>query len=368
MVLSFATGKAPTGNYFRKVYNALYKARTKWRPIGIKLDIEVSDLDDIEEYKGNDRRLEEMVRKWLKNCPCWEALIAALKSPQVDEGGIVYEIELVSPENCYMTGKGLEVARLGEEATAALHALDLGGREREKPIHNISYELCAVSCQDAPTVKCWVTKRDRNYEIRYNPTTRGQHQLHVKVDGKLVKGSPFSVVVKIPIEKLGTPFRTIDGLNVPCNVAVNKRGEIIVLSMKDIVYLFLVCGERRSVRLDPKAQLLAMQLDQPCGVSVDEDGNILVADYAKHRIQKFSPDGNCKFIKSVGTMSNGPLFNMDLLALPLVRKAGSMYVTYRSPHLSTVIPYGALNCPSSVPLAQKVLTNYPWLVNTDTRS
>ncbi len=69
------------------MYNALYEARTKWRPIGIQLDIKVSDLDDIEDtYKGNDRRLEEMVCIWLKNRPNWEALIAALKSPQVDEG------------------------------------------------------------------------------------------------------------------------------------------------------------------------------------------------------------------------------------------------------------------------------------------
>ncbi len=161
-VLPFITGKALTGNDFRKVYNALYEARTKWRPIGIQLDIKVSDLNDIEDtYKGNDQRLEEMVCKWLKNRPNWEALITALKSPQVDEEGIAYEIEsLVSPENCYMTGKGAEVARVGEEAIVTLHALDLRDRECEMPIQNISCEL--VSCQDASTVKCSVKKGKRH--------------------------------------------------------------------------------------------------------------------------------------------------------------------------------------------------------------
>ncbi len=328
-VLSFATGKALTGSDFRKVYNALYKARTKWRPIGIQLDIAVSDLDDIEDtYKGNDRRLEEMVRKWLKNRPNWEALIAALKSPQVDEGGIAYEIESVTPENCYMTGKGAEVARVGEEATAALHALDLRDRECEMPIQNISCEL--VSCQDASTVKCSVKKGDRSkYEIRYNPTTRGQHQLHAKVDGKHVKGSPFTVVVKVPIEKLGTPIRTIGdpirtigGLNVPWGVAVNERGEIVVAETgRDCVSIISPQGEK--IRRFGSCGSAPGQFSDPEGVAVDRDSNILVADFKNTRIQKFSSDG--KFIKSVGTFGNGPLQFSSPLGIA-VSQEGRIYV------------------------------------------
>ncbi len=295
------------------MYNALYKARTKWRPIGIQLDIKSSDLDDIEKRYfvtwGNDRCLEEMVHKWLKNRPNWEALIAALKSPQVDEEGIAYEIESVSPENCYMTGKGAEVARVGEEATAALHALDLRDRECGKPIQNISCEL--VSCLDASIVKCSVKKGDRSkYEIRYNPTTKGQHQLHAKVDGKHVKGSPFTVVVKIPIDKLGTPIRTIGGLTVPWGVAVNERGEIIVAEFGGrCVSIFSPQGEKiRSFGSHGEAP---GEFNCPTGVAVDRDSNILVADFDNDRIQKFSSDG--KFIKSVGTKGNGPLqFNYPI--------------------------------------------------------
>ncbi len=294
------------------MYNALYKARTKWRPIGIQLDIEVSDLDDIEKRYfvtwGNDRCMEEMVCKWLKNCPNWEALISALKSPQVDEGGIACEIESVSPENCYMyiTGKELEVARVGEEATAALHALDLRDQECEMPIQNISCEL--VSCQDASTVKCSVKKVERNkYEIRYNPTTRGQHQLHVKVDGKHVKGSPLTVVAKVPIEK---PIRTIGGLNQCYSVAVNERGEIIVAERGGhCVSIFSPQGEK--IRSFGSGGSAPGQFSYPEGVAVDRDSNILVADYGNHRIQKFSSDG--KFVKSVGTRGNGPLqFNYPI--------------------------------------------------------
>lgn len=60
------SSKALTGNDFRSVYNVLYKARSKWRALGIQLEMDVSDLDDIEEHRGNERRLEAMIRKWLK--------------------------------------------------------------------------------------------------------------------------------------------------------------------------------------------------------------------------------------------------------------------------------------------------------------
>ena len=46
-----------------------------------------------------------------------------------------------SPEKCYATGKGLEVATVGEQATATLHAIDADGKECEQPLVNTSCEL-----------------------------------------------------------------------------------------------------------------------------------------------------------------------------------------------------------------------------------
>ncbi len=209
----------------------------------------------------------------------------------------------VSPENCYMTGNGVEAARVGEEATATLHTMDTEGQECENPIENIACEL--LSCHDASTVKCGAKRGKTNkYEIRYSPTTRGQHQLHVKVDGKSVKGSPFTVVVSVPIEKLGTPIRTIGGLNRPWGVAVNERGEIIVAENGGhCVSIFSPQGEK--IRTFGSEGSAPGEFSNPKGVAVDRDGKILVTDCGNHCIQKFSPDG--KFIKSVGTGGNGPL-------------------------------------------------------------
>ena len=47
------------------------------------------------------------------------------------------------------------------------------------------------------------------------------------------------------------------------------------------------------------------QFQDPCGVSVDDEGNILVADRGNHRIQKFTNNG--QFLASVSTKGTGSL-------------------------------------------------------------
>ena len=55
----------------------------------------------------------------------------------------------------------------------------------------------------------------------YQPASRGRHQLHIKVEGDHIKGSPFPVTVKLPV-------LTLRGVNRAIGVAFNKRSEIIV--------------------------------------------------------------------------------------------------------------------------------------------
>ena len=129
----------------------------------------------------------------------------------------------VSPERCYATGKGLEVATVGGQATAILYAIDADGKECEQPLVNTSCEL--VSDAGGPTVKAAVQKKERNkYAISYQPTHRGRHQLHINVEGVPITGSPFAVIA---VKNLSTPVRTIGGVKGPWGVAVNQRGEII---------------------------------------------------------------------------------------------------------------------------------------------
>ena len=200
----------------------------------------------------------------------------------------------VSPERCYATGKGLEVATVGEQATAILCAMDADGMECEQPLVNTSCEL--VSDTGGPTVKAAVQKKEKNkYTISYQPTHRGRHQLHIKVEGVPIRGSPFGVVARLSIQKLGTPIRTIGGLNRPWGVVVNQRGEIIVAENSGhCISIFSSIGEKiRTFGSKGSAQGQFIG-----GVAVDGDGNILVVDINNHRIQKFTAGG--KFLTTVG--------------------------------------------------------------------
>ena len=51
--------------------------------------------------------------------------------------------------------------------------------------------------------------------------------------------------MKLPLEKLGTPIRTIDGVQGPRGVVVNQKGEVVVTEAQNsMVSVFSPDGER----------------------------------------------------------------------------------------------------------------------------
>ena len=231
-------------------------------------------------------------------------------------------IEEASPERCYATGKGLEVADPGERATAVLHVVDTKGNAYTRPVETVTCELESDSTGEK--IKCAVKKTEGNrYEISYQATSRGRHQLHIKVEGDHIKGSPFPVTVKLPVQKLGTPVKTMRGLDKPWGVAVNQKGNIIVAE----------CGHHCVSIFSPEGEIKSFgsrgsdhgQLNQPRGVTVDGDYNILVVDSGNHRIQKFTSDGN--FITAVGKCGSKRLeFNCPI-GIGVHPRTGMVYVT-----------------------------------------
>ena len=140
-----------------------------------------------------------------------------------------------------------------------------------------------VNYSVSPTVKAAIQKKKKNkYTIRYQPTHRGRHQLHIKVEGVSISGSPFAVTA---VKNLSTPIRTISGLKSPWGVAVNQRGEIVVAEYGGhYTSTFSPSGEKiRTFGSEGSAQ---GQLNCPHGVAVDGHGNILVA--ANDHSQKFT--------------------------------------------------------------------------------
>ena len=90
---------------------------------------------------------------------------------------------------------------------------------------------CELVSEIAGTrASCSVERRGQSqYEISYQPTIKGRHQLHIKVQGQHIRGSPLSLAAKSPVEKLGDSILTIDEVCGPFGVAVNQRGEVVVV-------------------------------------------------------------------------------------------------------------------------------------------
>ena len=210
---------------------------------------------------------------------------------------------LPDPLKCHATGKGIEAAVVGEMSTAILQAVNFKGQPCEEPIQSSECEL--VSELSGIRTRGSVERKGQSqYEINYQPTIKGRHQLHVKVESQHIRGSPFTISAKSPVEKLGTPILTLRGMRGPYGVAINQRGEVIVAERDGhCVSVFSPSGEKLltfGTRGSGEGQF-----KNPRGVAVDGEWNILVADSNNHRIQKFTPEG--QFLTSIGAKGIGRL-------------------------------------------------------------
>ena len=226
------------------------------------------------------------------------------------------------PSTCRATGKGLEVATIGERSSAVLQIVNFKGQPLEQLIRSFKCELVS-DITGSRTQGSVERKGQSQYEINYQPTIKGRHQLHVKVEGQHIRGSPFTITVTSPVEKLSTPIRTIGGVKKPWGVAINQRGEVVVTEFTGhCVSVFSCSGERLlsfGTRGSGQGQLL-----YPDGVAWDHDQNILVVDNGNHRIQKFSADG--QFLTAVGTRGSGRLQFLSPTSIAVNKRKNKIYV------------------------------------------
>ena len=305
------------------------------------------------------KQIKEMTSNF-KPTPYEPANIKFLPFPELTQAcqqfGEFYQ-QKVYPEKCYATGMCLNKAKLGEKASVILHIVDQKGKAYTKPVDTLTCVL--VSSMTNKKIECSVKKTDQvsQYEISYRATSRGSHQLCIKVEGKHIKGSPFPVTVKLPLQKLGTPIKIINindsELKQPWGVAINQRGEIIVAIAGDnghCVSTFSPAGEK--LQSFGSHSTGCGQFNGIRGVAVDSDGNILVADCNNDCIQKFTSDG--KLITTVGKKGNNPLgFNQPtgVGIHPLNKKVYiTEYQNHRvrilNPDLSFYSSFGIYGCGS----------------------
>ena len=220
--------------------------------------------------------------------PCEQATTSFTPSAQLfkncKEFGDLYQIDLP------------RISKVGMKSTSKVQFFS----STDPPVP----EAQLVSRLTDQTTKCVVTKRGKGeYEISYQPTMGGAHQLHVRVGGEEVKGRPFPVTVKTPVDKLGTVIKTIDGIKGPRGVAVNKSGEVIVAEyVGDCVSIFSATGDKLRT-LDTRGTAVG-EMKNLRGVAVDSEDYILVVDTGNYQLLKFSRGGD--LIAAVGSEGDGP--------------------------------------------------------------
>ena len=295
----------------------------------IEENLKAGYKNDVLEMESHSKQVEELTTPFQSDLlrPSTGADLEFTGSKNYDLSNLtlfrVLSRDLPAPSKCYVTGKGKEVAFVREKAIAVLRIINC----RSKPCVDWikTLECILISEVTGTRTKCSAERRGQNlYEISYRPTIKGRHQLHVKVDGQHVRQSPFSVSVKTPVEMLGNPILTIDGVSKPWGVAINQRGELLVTEgNKHCVSVFSPAGVKlRSFGTQGSDQ---GQFQTPRGIAVDSEGNILVVDHDNHRIQKFTAEG--KFLKAVGSHGDKPLQFSSPISITFATGSKKIYVS-----------------------------------------
>ena len=188
----------------------------------------------------------------------------------------------ISVENCTVDGNGLTGAQVDN---AASFEVCINARTGHPYEEEAEVSATIVHSETKKTIKSSIKKENHRYKISYCPRERGRHELTVTINGRAVRGSPFSVVAMPSSRQLGKPTKVIGGLNRPWGITVNSEQQIIVAeSGSGLIKIFNSRFEKIKTFNSPGKR--------PAGVTVDDADNIYITSYDAHTVTKFTANGD----------------------------------------------------------------------------
>ncbi len=231
--------------------------------------------------------------------------------------------------------KSLHSAVIGRKTTAILKGIN-----KRKSEDSVTGELISEVTSDK--ISCTVTRKDAHIcDISYKPTILGRHKLHIKVDGEPVRGSPFPVTVSSPTEHtFSTPLTCIEGVRGAWGVAIDQKGDIMVVETKEHrVSIFSSSGDRLQSfggRLEHAGHHHNKHiLRSPRGVAVDSEGSFLVTDWDKHCVHKFTSGG--EYVTSLGKEGNEPLEFKNPAGIGVHPRTHKIFITEHGNHCVQIL-------------------------------
>ena len=130
-------------------------------------------------------------------------------------------------------------------------------------------------------------KTTATYRVSFTAANRGKHQLHIKIGGREIEGSPCNITLFPDPNQLHKPVGEIPNRSGAWDVTVNSRGEIIASDFP----------RNEVITLNKEGEVISsIDCRGPTGVAVDENDNIYVSCMGE--VKKFSRDG--RPLSSVG--------------------------------------------------------------------
>ena len=217
-----------------------------------------------------------------------------LKTVNTEEIGTLKTLQQTEASQSVAEGKGLQEGTVGFEAQFVLTTRNAEGEQCYYKHDRVTVEIRDEQGRECETEVRINDNKDGSYKISYSQKDQGKYKVTVKVNGKHVVDSPFSIDVKLfqlrPVLSFGKGSSSVGELRFPWGVAVNARDEIAVTdSGKHRVQIFNSDGKH--LRSFGREGNKAGEFEYPMGITCHTNGNIFVADNNNHRIQIFSGEG-----------------------------------------------------------------------------
>lgn len=261
------------------------------------------------------------------------------------EFGMVFSYSLY-PEKCRASGEGINIATNGETSCVSVEVFDGEGEAYLTPVDDLKYELRG---NDGSLHVCGTgTRRYHNvYDIGYEPHASGLYKLDIRVEGRPIFNSPFSVTV---LPAFIEAAECIEDVKEPIGIAVMDGEEGLVVAEYGNHCVSIINRDREKETSFGTRGSASGQFDKPEGVAIDHKRNILVADLDNHRIQQFSSAG--EFLRSVGQYGSRPLqfkFPRDVTVHPHTHKVyiadwGNHRIQILNPELTYFSSFGRIGC------------------------
>ena len=185
-------------------------------------------------------------------------------------------------------GKGINEAIVGLEAQLVVTTRNAEGQQYHEGFDSVTLEIrnregdnCAAEVQVQDN-------KDGTYKIKYFAKETGTCSASVKVNGEHIRGSPFEVQVKPrqfrPVLSFGEQI-----LKLPWGVAVNEQDEIAVSDIGNHkIHLFKSDGTH--IKSFGGLGTQQGEFKRPAGIAFHRN-NIIVAEQDNHRVQEVSKQG-----------------------------------------------------------------------------